>query len=713
MAGDGLAAREVGVAAQLDLTTCDREPIHIPGAVQPHGLLLIAEPQTLTIVAGAGDIEGVLSPDWLGLTLSDVLGIDVAAVLERAAAGPGGTVIGGVVHGHDLAFHRSGAYLLAELEPVDEHARGAAETLGWLDATASGFERTASLKALCERAAVAFRTLTGFDRVMVYRFLDDEAGYVVAEDRDPSLDTFLNHHFPASDIPRQARALYVRNRTRVIPTVEYDPQPIRPAAFAGVDLSDVAIRSVSPIHMQYLRNMGVGASASISIVKDGMLWGLIACHHHAPKRLSRDVRTVAAALAGGLSRQITAKEEAESYRERLALRTEEDTLLPALFGDERLDRVLARRREDLRRMMGADGFAIVGEKVETTGFCPTDDKVRKLATWVGRRDDASVFSTRELGADWEDAAGLSPFAGVLAISLPQERLTLLWLRAEEVEEVEWAGNPHKAVRHDPNATLTPRSSFETWTQTVRGRARRWTLEQVDAAQRLRRMLREAGLLGELRRVNADLSRANADKDAALAQKDLLMREVDHRVQNSLQLVASFLMLQARAAGPGEVADQLQEARSRLSAVALVHRRLYRDDQIATIDLSRYLTELLDDMRTSLGRDWGNRLSAELAPVLIPTDRAVNVGLIAAELITNATKYAYSPDQPGPIELVLEQHRNKLRLIVADQGRGKQGDNVGFGSRMMSAVVQRIGGEVEYQDNQPGLRAVLTAPIEED
>ncbi len=713
MAGDGLAAREVGVAAQLDLTTCDREPIHIPGAVQPHGLLLIAEPQTLTIVAGAGNIEGVLSPDWLGLTLSDVLGIDVTAVLERAVAGPGGTVIGGVVHGHDLAFHRSGAYLLAELEPVDEHARGAAETLGWLDATASGFERTASLKALCERAAIAFRTLTGFDRVMVYRFLDDEAGYVVAEDRDPSLDTFLNHHFPASDIPRQARALYVRNRTRVIPTVEYDPQPIRPAAFAGVDLSDVAIRSVSPIHMQYLQNMGVGASASISIVKDGMLWGLIACHHHAPKRLSRDVRTVAAALAGGLSRQITAKEEAENYRERLALRTEEDTLLPALFSDERLDRVLARRREDLRRMMGADGFAIVGEKLETTGFCPTDDKVRTLATWLGRREDAGVFSTRELGAEWSDAAGLSPFAGVLAISLPQERLTLLWLRAEEVEEVEWAGNPHKAVRHDPNATLTPRSSFETWTQTVRGRARRWTLEQVDAAQRLRRMLREAGLLGELRRVNADLSRANADKDAALAQKDLLMREVDHRVQNSLQLVASFLMLQARAAGPGEVADQLQEARSRLSAVALVHRRLYRDDQIATIDLSRYLTELLDDMRTSLGRDWGNRLSAELAPVLIPTDRAVNVGLIAAELITNATKYAYSPDQPGPIELVLEQHRNKLRLIVADHGRGKQGDNVGFGSRMMSAVVQRIGGEVEYQDNQPGLRAVLTAPIEED
>ena len=711
MASDGVAARDIG--AQVDLTACDREPIHIPGAVQPHGLLLIAEPQSLSIVAGAGDIEERLASDWLGRSLSDVLGIDVASVLAQAAVGPGGTVIGGVVAGHDVSFHHSGAYLLAELEPVDPDARGASETLGWLDATASGFERTGTLKALCERAAVAFRALTGFDRVMVYRFLDDEAGYVVAEDRDESLDTFLNHHFPATDIPRQARALYVRNRTRVIPTIDYDPQPIRPAAFAGIDLSDVAIRSVSPIHLQYLRNMEVGASASISIVKDGMLWGLIACHHHAPRQLSRDVRTVAAALAGGLARQITAKEEAESYRERLALRADEDTLLPAMFGDERFERVLVRRREDMRRMMSADGFALVGEVVESTGFCPTDDKLQTFARWLRKRDEAGVFSTRELSTEWDGADLLAPFSGVLAITLPQEQLSLIWLRAEHVEEVEWAGNPHKAVKHDPDATLTPRTSFESWTQTVRGRARRWTLEQVDAAKRMRRVVREAGLLGELRRVNADLNRAITEKDAALAQKDLLMREVDHRVQNSLQLVASFLMLQARAAGPGEVADQLQEARSRLSAVALVHRRLYRDDQIATIDLSRYLGELLDDMRASLGRDWGNRLSTDLAPVLIPTDRAVNVGLIAAELVINATKYAYPAGKVGPIDIVLEQHRNKLRLIVADQGRGKQGDNVGFGSRMMSAVVQRIGGEVEYQNNQPGLRAVLTAPIEED
>jgi two-component sensor histidine kinase len=188
-----------------------------------------------------------------------------------------------------------------------------------------------------------------------------------------------------------------------------------------------------------------------------------------------------------------------------------------------------------------------------------------------------------------------------------------------------------------------------------------------------------------------------------------MKEVDHRVQNSLQLVSAFLAMQSRAAGPGEVADQLTEAQARLSAVALVHRRLYRDDQIGSVDLSRYLEELADDMKASIGGEWGSRMHTDLAPVLIPTDRAVAVGLVMTELVINATKYAYDGGV-GPIAITLEQHRNRLRLIVADEGRGKTGDKAGFGSRMMGAMVGKLEGEIAFTDNAPGLRAILTAPI---
>lgn len=698
-------------ASVTDLTACDREPIHIPGAVQPHGLLLVADVASRKVVAGAGAIERVLRIDWLGRSLDDLLGQDVGLLLDAMPVGPGGTAMGRPVAGCDVAIHRAGASILAELEPAMAETRDASATFAWIEGVAAGFDRATTLTALCERAAVAFRELTGFDRVMIYRFLDDDAGCVVAEDRDPALSTFLHHHFPASDIPRQARALYIRNRTRVIPDTAYEPAPLRPAGFETTDLSDVAIRSVSPIHMQYLANMGVGASASISIVTDGVLWGLVACHHNSPRTMPRGVRSIAAALAADLAREIRGKEEAKAYRERLTLRAEEDALRPLLSADDGLASTVESRGEELRQMFDGDGFALVrGREVMRVGLLPGDDDLRDFAHWLARREGDAVFSTRELGRVWPEASRFGTIAGVLAIRLDRDA-TLVWTRAEQVEEIEWAGNPHKSVAHDPAAQLRPRASFESWRELVRGRSRRWSLEQVDAAHRIRRLLRETRDAAELKRLNGELREALDVKDAALAQKDLLMREVDHRVQNSLQLVGAFLSLQAREAGPGAVADQLTEARSRLSAVALVHRRLYRDDQVGTVDLSRYLTELLDDMKASLGAEWAARMTMDLAPVLIPTDRAVNVGLIAAELVINATKYAY-PGTAGPIAVTLEQHRNRLRLIVADHGVGRSTTREGFGSRMMAAVVQRLNGSVDYGDNAPGLRAVLTAEIED-
>ncbi len=709
----------------LDLTVCDREPIHIPGAIQPHGLLLVADAASGLVVAGAGDIETRLATDWLGCDLSDLIAQDAGALLAEQG-GRGGPIIAAPVTGLaerlDVTIHRNGDRLLVELEPVAAMPTTAAHMLGLLNAMATGFERASNLQALCERAAIAFRQLTGFDRVMVYRFLDDEAGRVMAEDKVAGLGTFLNHHFPASDIPKQARALYVRNRTRTIPRIDYVPAVLRPAGFATLDLSDVALRSVSPIHLRYLSNMGVGASASISIVKDGLLWGMIACHHGSPKGLTPDIRAASATLASGLARQIRAKEEAETYRERLRLRAAEDAVIPKLATDPAPRSIVTALRDDLRRMLRGDGFAYVeGSVVDTDGLCPSDDDIVDLAAWARRRGGIEPFATHELPSIFPNAAAYSAVAsGVLALPLVDEGAMLLWFRAEQIEEVEWAGNPHKAVSVDPNAVLTPRTSFESWTQAVSGRSRRWTREEIEATHRLRRAFHDAHVNQRLRLLNGDLQRTLADKDALIAQKDVLMKEVNHRVQNSLQLVAAFLSLQAKSSDDAKVKEHLAEAQARLAAVALVHRRLYRDDQVESVDLSRYLEELAGDMKTSLGEDWASQMSLDLAPVLVPTDRAVNIGLVLTELIINASKYAYG-GRPGPIAIVLEQHRNRLRLIVADKGVGKPaeasartpGGRIGFGSRMMNAVVAGLSGTIEQDDNMPGLRVIMTAPIEDE
>ncbi|SFO04439.1 histidine kinase dimerization/phosphoacceptor domain -containing protein [Sphingomonas sp. OK281] len=707
------SAKDVG----LDLNACDREPIHIPGAIQPHGLLLVADAASLTIVAGAGDLEGRLTPDWLGRDLSTLLAQDVVAIFAAndtvAGVALAGQPVAGLTERFDVTLHRSPEHVLVELEPVEAEPVTAAGMLGRLNAMAMTFERASNLQALCERAATAFRQLTGFDRVMVYRFLDDEAGRVMAEDKVTGLGTFLNHHFPASDIPKQARALYVRNRTRTIPTIDYVPAVLRPAGFETLDLSDVALRSVSPIHLRYLANMGVAASASISIVKDGLLWGLIACHHGTPKGLTPDIRAASATLAGGLARQIRAKEEAETYRERLRLRAAEDAILPKLAAEPAPRSIVTALRDELRKLMDGDGFAFVqGHIVDTDGACPSNDDILDLAAWARTRGGIDPFATHELPSLFPRAESYRAQAsGLLALALVDEGAILLWFRAEQIEEVEWAGNPHKAVSVDPNAMLTPRTSFESWTQAVSGRSRRWTREEIEAAHRLRRAFHDAHINQRLRLLNADLQRTLADKDALIAQKDVLMKEVNHRVQNSLQLVAAFLSLQAKSSDDAKVKEHLAEAQARLAAVALVHRRLYRDDQVESVDLSRYIEELAGDMKTSLGDDWAGQMTLDLAPVLVATDRAVNIGLVLTELVINASKYAYRGDA-GPIHIVLEQHRNRLRLIVADHGVGKSGTRIGFGSRMMTAIVAGLSGTIEQDDNMPGLRVILTAPVDD-
>ena len=704
-----------------DINACDSEPIHIPGSIQPHGLLLIADAKSFAVRAVAGDIEGRLTAEWQDRTLEQVLGQDVRRALDEAKTAYRFDAVLETVQGVEEAFNavarRQDGDVLVELEPSPEAPWSATRMMNALDGAGSAFERAASLENLASAAATAFRGLTGFDRVMVYRFLDDDAGVVIAEDCADGIASFMNHHFPASDIPRQARALYVRNRVRVIPNTRYIPAPIRGHADpTAVNLSDVALRSVSPIHLQYLANMDVGASASVSIVKDGLLWGLIACHNRTPRFIPYDVRLACVTLAGDLARQIRAKEDTGNFRERTRLRASEDTVVGRLGGDASLAELFANAGTDLRKMLAADGFAAVqGKDIFTNGRCPDQADIVAISDFFAEKALNRPVATDHLEARYGPAADFrSSASGLLAVTMSTEEPTILmWFRAEQIEEVNWAGNPHKAVgtnEGNASAALTPRASFDAWSEKVRGHSRRWTLEEIEAANRLKRTMFEARQNRRMRELNRDLAATIADKENLIAQKDYLMGEVNHRVQNSLQLVSAFLALQARSANDERVSEHLGEAQRRLSAVGLVHRRLYADDRVEQVDLGRYLEDLVSEMMSSIDGDWGEAMTLDLAPILMPTDRAVNIGLILTELIINANKYAYD-GSPGPITVKLSQHRNRFQLIVADQGQGFSGTHEGFGTRMLNAMIARLGGDIERMSNNPGLRVLVTASIE--
>lgn len=703
----------------LDLTACDREPIHAPGAIQPHGLLLVAEPSTLKLLAVAGDVEARLGlTEWAGERLEDVIGADFALRTKDSPANRPPVYLGrfrsSQGEAFDVSAHRAAVGVVVELEPVEASPRAGGVLLGEIEAVATAFERAPTVEELCGVAAREFRRITGYDRVMIYRFLDDDSGQVLGEDRAPNMRAFLHHRFPATDIPRQARALYLRNLVRVIPDVGYEPAPLRFADGRDprVDISDAGLRSVSPIHVQYLKNMGVAASASASIIKDGVLWGLAACHNATPKPIAFDQRAAARAVAGAFGRQLRVKDDTDAFRERVRLRSFQDDLVALLSREGSLEGAISNHVDEIRRALGGDGVAILrGRDLLTSGRCPADREIRALAQWSLKRGAEQVFATDRLIEVYPTAASFEGVgAGLLAVTLSMsDPWVVLWFRAEEVEIVEWAGNPHKEDPSDPEAILTPRSSFEVWRETVRGRSRRWTPAEIEAAGRLRAAVIEVWQSRGLMELNRRLVATIEEKDMLIQQKEFLIGEVNHRVQNSLQLVSSFLALQGRSSNQPGLAPALEEARRRLTAVALVHRRLYRSDQVETVDVSRYVDELVADVVASLGDGWRDALTLDLAPVLLPTDRAISLGLVLTELMINATKYAYG-GEAGPLLVTVMEDRTNFRLVVADKGVGApEMSRRGFGSRMMEALVRQLGGELEREDNRPGLKVTLTAP----
>jgi two-component system, chemotaxis family, sensor kinase Cph1 len=717
----GPIAPEIGspLPETIDITDCDRELIHIPGSIQPHGVMLVTDAPSLVIRHGAGDVGGMLAVGrWIGRHASELLGAEIAgragavvqSSMQRAFVGSIGTPEDRPL---DVTAHAVDDTIIFELEPRDRPVASANDLLSRLEIASSAFDAAKSMIELCEVAAREFRSLTGYDRVMVYRFAADGPGVVLAEDSSDGRHAFLNHHFPASDIPLQARALYVRNLLRVIPDIDYVPAALIPAwtRNAALDMSDSILRSVSPIHLQYLRNMGVKASASVSIVRDGALWGLIACHNFVPRKIHYDVRAACRTLASSLARQISSREETEAYRDRLRLRNAADEVIAVMTRFGTLSDEIPNHLPELSRLMDSDGFAVVrGTSITMVGQCPSEIEVRGLADWLLERTLDTVYATHHLDQAYPAANEYESVAGVLGLLLsPQDRWLLIWFRAEQMQVVNWAGNPHKATRVSPGETLSPRASFDAWQEIVRGRSRPWTLVEVETATRLRRDLIELRQNQNLKDLNWKLIESVAEKESLLDQKKFLIGEINHRVQNSLQLVSSFLSLQAKESADPAFDAAVTEARRRIAAVSLLYRGLYRGDEIGVTDCGRYLRELVDNLIGSMGDEWRSQFHLNLGPVQMPLDRVIPLGLIVTELVININKYAYD-GAAGPIDITLSEDRLRFRLAVADRGKWRASQRPGFGTRMMKALVSQLGSELTFEDGAPGLRVLVIGPI---
>lgn len=493
-------------AAVPAVEDCAREPIHRSGAIQPHGYLISVVLPDWTVRQASANIEQLLevpATELLGESLADYINQDVLEVVADTVsfaepdappqrAGVGNIGAFGVLC--DLGVHVADGLVHIEIEPQPYNRRGDAPT-GVAQAMIARVAAAEDAEDFHQRAAVQVRQLTGYDRVMVYRFRHDGAGEVIAESRADGLEPFLGLRYPASDIPPQARALYLRNRLRVIPDAGYVPVPVVPgrtADGAPLDMSQHALRSVAPVHLEYLHNMGVAASMSISIISGGRLWGLIACHHREPRPVPADVRAAADLFGMFVSMRVAAREQEETMHRYERAQQVRDAVGSRLSQARDFQAALTDELALLRETLDSDGAALwLAGAWSHEGRVPAALDIAPLMDWVERLG-RPVLAMTDRAADWEtDALQARGLAGLLAINLGTPEDWLFVFRREQVEDVRWAGEPAKAlVATDDGNRIAPRKSFAEWKQTVHGCSSDWTDGDRRGAERLHRVLRE-------------------------------------------------------------------------------------------------------------------------------------------------------------------------------------------------------------------------------
>ncbi len=727
-----------------DLATCDREPIHISGAVQPHGVLLALSLPDLTVVQASANCAALLGhpieqllgqPLAASITPADVEHLRASITLEQLASGPISlfttqAVATGITC--DAIAHLSDDLLVLELEPVSGRPEGA-DPYRTVKMSLAVLQRAPDLERFAGLACEQVRRLTGFDRVMVYRFAPDGTGTVIAESLADDQESYLGLRYPASDIPKQARALYLRNWLRIIPDATYTPAPLRPAlnpvTARPLDLSNSVLRSVSPVHLEYLANMGVRASMSISLVKDNQLWGLIACHHRAPRFLSYDVRTACEFLGQMASVQIAAYEHESDLEYRIHLQQSQARLLDLMAGAEDFDAALGRLGPNLLGFLHADGAALsyAGE-LTTYGATPDPDQLRALVAWLASTQQDDLFVTDSLARHLPAAAAYTDVAsGLLAVPISRSRGDMiLWFRPEQIHTVSWGGDPNKPVEAtgDGEQRLTPRTSFAAWRELVRATSSPWHAHEVEAARDLRSVVLTIVLRKneELLRLNAELEYSNAELDsfAYIASHDL--KEPLRGIHN----YAGFLIEDYQHRLDPDGLEKLQTlVRLSQRMEALIESLLYYS-RVGRVNLSVGEVRLDDVLRETLEllQPRIDELDAEIViPRPLPTvscDR-VRIGEVFANLIANGLKYNdkpgprveigyYEPEEAlslghdaaaGPVLYVRDNgigirakhYETIFRIFKRLHGRSDYGGGAGAGLTIARKIIERHGGRI--------------------
>jgi two-component system, chemotaxis family, sensor kinase Cph1 len=734
----------------VDLTNCDREPIHIPGSIQPHGMLLVMQPDSLTIVQVSDNTQAIIArqpQDLLNKPLSSLFNPKQIAAIRQCLAEDFenvnpldlGIKCQNKLRSFDGIVYQRENLVLLELERKTTKSKSDFFYFyQQVKGVVTKIQQASTLGEMCQTVAREMRKITGFDRIMIYQFDADGSGIVIAEDTNQETP-YLNLRYPASDIPKQARQLYTSNWLRLIPDRNYQSAKLIPSEnpLTGelLDLSLSGLRSVSPIHLEYLENMGVRASMSISLIQERQLWGLIACHHSSPKYLPYGVRNVCEFIGQVMSLELAAKEKTESLDYKMTLKSLQTSFIESLSQSKSLLDGLVKLKPSLPSLVNATGAVVCfGDRHIAIGQTPPEDALPDLLTWLKPLLQQDLFHTQCLSKIYPEAESFKAIAsGLLALEISKvHRNYILWFRPEVLQTISWGGNPDKAVTETTDGTgqLSPRKSFELWQEEVTGYSLPWKPCEIEAVAELRSLM--VGVLlrqsDELASINIELRRSNEELDsfAYIASHDL--KEPLRGIHN----YSNFLMEDHGTVLPEEGVRKLQtlvrltQHMEDLLNSLLQFSRLGRAELLLeSVDLQDLVQQVIATLSITRPQ---NSIEFRI-PRSLPTIKGdrTQINELFTNLISNAIKYNDQPQkwvEIGWIKAegarqnsitpplltfyvrdngigIAEAYLNKIFQIFRRlHGRDEFGGGTGAGLTIARKIVERHGGRM-WVESTPG------------